>query len=138
MICIVYISSANLGLSRGEILNIVDDSRINNNKNGLTGLLLFNKGTFMQLLEGEENAVDALYKKIEKDRRHTDVKLLLKETITHRNFSNWTMGFKDIEKLKEKNSEYLNSFLTEDLNFSIYQNNPYRALGFLETFKRII
>lgn len=138
MICIVYISSANLGLSRGEILNIVEDSRINNNKNGLTGLLLFNKGTFMQLLEGEENAVDALYKKIEKDRRHTDVKLLLKETITHRNFSNWTMGFKDIEKLKEKNSEHLNSFLTGDLNFSIYQNNPYRALEFLETFKRII
>lgn len=138
MICIVYISSANLGLSRGEILNIVEDSRINNNKNGLTGLLLFNKGTFMQLLEGEENAVDALYKKIEKDRRHTDVKLLLKETIMHRNFSNWTMGFKDIEKLKEKNSEHLNSFLTEDLNFSIYQNNPYRALEFLETFKRII
>lgn len=138
MICIVYISSAKLGLTHGEILNIVADSRINNEKQGLTGLLLFNSGTFMQLVEGEESNVDVLYRKIEKDRRHTDMKLLLKEPITHRNFSNWTMGFKNIEKLKEMNSEFINSFLNEDLNFSVYQKNPYRALRFLETFKRII
>ena len=138
MICIVYISSAKLGLTYGEILKIVKDSRINNEKNGLTGLLLFNSGNFMQLVEGTESAVDALYRKIEKDRRHTEVKLLLKEPITHRNFSDWTMGFKNIEKLKEMNPELHNSFLTDDLNFSVYQQNPYRALKFLETFKRII
>jgi len=138
MICIVYISSAKLSLTHGEILNIVEDSRINNEKNGLTGLLLFNSGNFMQLLEGEESDVDALYRKIEKDRRHAEVKLLLKEPITHRNFSNWTMGFKDIDKLKEINPELFSSFLTDDLNFSVYQQNPYKALKFLETFKRII
>lgn len=138
MICIVYISSAKLGLAHSEIMNIVEDSRINNEKNGLTGLLLFNSGNFMQLLEGEESIVDALYEKIKKDRRHTEVKLLLREPITHRNFSNWTMGFKNIEKLKETKPELLNSFLTDDLNFAVYQKNPYRALEFLETFKRII
>jgi hypothetical protein len=47
------------------------------------------------------------------------------------------MGFRNIEKLKEINPEILNLFLEEDLNFSIYQQNPYRALQFLETFKRI-
>ncbi|MEN0037925.1 MAG: BLUF domain-containing protein [Cellvibrio sp.] len=138
MICIVYISSAKLGLTHSEINNIVEDSRINNEKHGLTGLLLFNSGNFMQLLEGEELIVDTLYTKIEKDRRHRDVKLLLKEPITHRNFSNWTMGYKNIENLREVKPELHNLFLTEDLNFSIYQNNPYRALKFLETFKRII
>lgn len=137
MICMVYISSAKLGLTHGEILNIVEDSRVNNKKIGLTGLLLFNSGNFMQLVEGEEPVVDDLFKKIEKDRRHTDIKLLLKEPITHRNFSDWTMGFKNIEKLKETNPALRNSFLTDDLNFSVYQQNPYRALKFLETFKRI-
>ena len=92
----------------------------------------------MQLVEGVESTVDALYKKIEKDRRHTEVKLLLKEPITHRNFSNWTMGFRDVTKLKQINPEFHNSFLDDDLNFSIYQDNPYRALKFLETFKRIV
>jgi len=138
MICMVYISSAKLGLTYGEILNIVGDARTNNEKNDVTGLLLFNSGNFMQLVEGTESTVDALYKKIEKDRRHTDVKLLLREPITHRNFSDWTMGFKNIEKLKQVNPEFLNSFLDDDLNFSVYQQNPYRALQFLETFKRII
>lgn len=138
MICIVYISSAKLGLTHGEILNIVEDSRVNNEKIGLTGLLLFNSGNFMQLVEGEESVVNGLFRKIEKDRRHTDIKLLLKEPITHRNFSDWTMGFKNIEKLKETNPALLNSFLNDDLNFTIYQQNPYRALTFLETFKRII
>ena len=138
MICIVYISSAKLGLTYSEIVNIVEDSRTNNEKSGLTGILLFNSGNFMQLLEGEELAVDGLYRKIEKDRRHTEVKLLLRHSITHRNFSNWTMGFKNIEKLKQMKSEFLNSFLTDDLNFSVYQKNAYKALEFLETFKRII
>lgn len=137
MICMVYISSAKLGLTYGEILNIVEDARVNNKKNDVTGLLLFNSGNFMQLVEGPESTVDTLYKKIEKDRRHTDVKLLFKEPITHRNFSDWTMGFKNIEKLKKNNPEFFNSFLDDDLNFSVYQQNPYRALQFLETFKRI-
>lgn len=137
MICMVYISSAKLGLSYGEILNIVEDARVNNEKIGVTGLLLFNSGNFMQIVEGAESTIDALYKKIEKDRRHTDVKLLLKEPITHRNFSDWTMGFKNIENMKQMNPEYLNTFLDDDLNFSVYQQNPYRALKFLETFKRI-
>jgi len=137
MICMVYISSAKLGLTDGEIINIVEDARINNEKSEVTGLLLFNSGNFMQLVEGHEPTIEALYEKIRQDNRHTEVKLLLKESITHRNFSAWTMGFKNIEKLKKINPEILNSFLEDDLDFSIYQQNPYRALQFLETFKRI-
>ena len=138
MICMVYISSAKLGLTEGEIVNIVEDARINNEKIGVTGLLLFSKGNFMQLVEGEEPVIDTLYEKIRKDNRHAEVKVLLKESITHRNFGDWTMGFKDIEKLKRISPAALNPFLENDLNFSIYQQNPYRALKFLETFKRIV
>jgi len=138
MICMVYMSSAKLGLTEGEIINIVEDARINNEKIGVTGLLLFSKGNFMQLLEGVEPVIDTLYDKIRIDNRHADVKVLLKEPIAHRNFGDWTMGFKNIEKLKRISPEALNSFLENDLNFSIYQHNPYRALEFLETFKRIV
>ena len=138
MICIVYISSAKLGLTDSEIINIVEDARINNEKSEITGLLLFNRGNFMQLVEGDEQAIEALYEKIRKDNRHTEVKLLLKESITHRNFSTWTMAFRNIEKLKKINPEIFNSFLEDDLNFSIYQQNPYKALQLLETFKRIV
>jgi hypothetical protein len=134
----VYISSAKLGLTENEIITIVEDARINNEKIGVTGLLLFNKRSFMQLVEGEAATIEALYEKIRQDNRHAEVTLLLKESITHRNFSNWTMGFKNIEKLKKINPGILNHFLEDDFNFSIYQQNPYRALQFLETFKRIV
>ncbi|RYY03259.1 MAG: BLUF domain-containing protein [Gammaproteobacteria bacterium] len=138
MICMVYISSAILGLNDRQIANIVRTSQINNEQLGITGILLYNNGNFMQLIEGEEEKVEALYEKVRGDRRHTGVTLLLKEPITHKNFDNWVMGYRNIDNLKKIEPELLSPFLDEDLNFSIYKKNPYRALQFLEMFKKII
>lgn len=138
MICIVYISSVRLGLSSREITAIVHEARVNNQKLGITGMLLYNGKDFMQLIEGEKAIVQDLYEKVRKDHRHSDVTLLLKESITHKNFDNWSMGYKNVQGLKNINPDILNSFLTEELNFSIYKDNPYRALHFLEMFKKII
>ena len=138
MICMVYISSAVLGLNDRQIASIVRTSQINNEQLGITGILLYNSGNFMQLIEGEEEKVEGLYEKVKEDRRHTGVTLLLKEAITHKNFDNWVMGYRNIDNLKKIEPELLSPFLDEDLNFSIYKHNPYRALEFLETFKKII
>jgi len=138
MICMVYISSAVLGLNDRQIASIVRTSQINNEQLGITGILLYNNGNFMQLIEGEEEKVEGLYEKVRGDRRHTGVTLLLKEAITHKNFDNWVMGYRNIDNLKKIEPELLSPFLDEDLNFSIYKKNPYRALQFLEMFKKII
>jgi|SRR3954463_9471322 len=138
MICMVYISSAILGLNDRQIASIVRTSQINNEQLGITGILLYNNGNFMQLIEGEEEKVEGLYEKVRGDRRHTGVTLLLKEAITHKNFDNWVMGYRNIDNLKKIEPELLSPFLDEDLNFSIYKKNPYRALQFLEMFKKII
>lgn len=137
MICMVYISTATLGLSDREINAIIAAARINNGRLGITGILLYNSGNFMQLIEGEVEPVEALYAKINMDRRHTNPTLLIKEEITHRNFEHWEMGYKNLESLKV-DPQISSSFLNDELNFSIYQSNPYRALQFLETFKKII
>jgi hypothetical protein len=92
----------------------------------------------MQLIEGEKQSTKELYEKISSDRRHTQVSLLLSEPITHRNFENWSMGYKNLELDIDIDPAIKSSFLDEELNFSIYKNNPYRALQFLETFKKII
>lgn len=138
MICMVYISSATLGLGTREMGAIVKAAQINNAALGITGILLYNRGNFMQLIEGEKQATKELYEKINADRRHTQVSLLLSEPITHRNFENWSMGYKNLELDIDIDPAIKSSFLDEDLNFSIYKNNPYRALQFLETFKKII
>jgi len=48
------------------------------------------------------------------------------------------MGYRNLNVLKSNDPQILSPFLDEELNFSIYQNNPYRALQFLETIKKII
>ena len=138
MICMVYVSSAAFGLSEREITSIVKTSQFNNEKLGITGLLLYNSGNFMQLLEGDEEKVENLYEKIKQDKRHTGSTLLIKEAIATKNFDKWQMGYRNLNNLKSIDPKILNPFLEEELNFSIYKNNPYRALGFLETFKKII
>ena len=68
MICLVYISSAILGLSQKQILNIVKESKKNNERFDISGILLYNNGNFMQLIEGERAEVERLYEKIRHDR----------------------------------------------------------------------
>ena len=138
MICIVYISSATLGLSESQIASIVKQSQKNNEKIGVTGILIYNSGNFMQLIEGKKAEVEALFEKISQDRRHSGVTLLLKEAITDKNFNHWLMGYRNLVTLKKIEQELLTPFLDEDLNFTHYVKIPHRSLQFLETFKRIM
>ncbi|RYY02331.1 MAG: BLUF domain-containing protein [Gammaproteobacteria bacterium] len=138
MICMVYISSAVLGLSDREIGGIVKVAQRNNEELNITGILLYNGGSFMQLIEGEDEKVERLYERIKNDPRHTNVTLLLKEKITHKNFERWFMGFRDVQNFINIEPEIASSFLNDEFNFSIHENNPHRALTFLNTFKKII
>jgi hypothetical protein len=63
---IIYLSSGIKIFSDEEINDLLKVSRNNNEKNGITGLLLYSDGNFMQILEGEKEAVENTYKKIAK------------------------------------------------------------------------
>jgi len=58
----------------------------------ITGALCFLDGIYFQYIEGESWAIGALYKRIEQDIRHQDVKLLVYEPIAQREYPNWTMA----------------------------------------------
>lgn len=87
----IYVShsTAPLPLELKEILAV---SRKNNPGRGISGAMCFLDGVYLQFLEGEAVAVDALYQKIEKDPRHTDVKMLVHEEISQREYPNWSMA----------------------------------------------
>ena len=61
----------------------------------MSGLLVYTKGSFLQLIEGPDPVVIELYNRIRGDQRHADVSLLFKEKIEQRSFENWSMGFVD-------------------------------------------
>jgi hypothetical protein len=71
---------------------ILARSQAHNPARGITGLLCVGGDVFVQVLEGDREAVSDLYGAIANDRRHTCVRLLRFEEIAERRFAQWTMG----------------------------------------------
>ena len=116
---IVYTSTATEPLGRTELMELLKGSVQRNTRAGITGLLLYNDGTFMQTLEGEEEVVIKLFAKISRNPRHHRVIPLIHEPIERRNFSNSAMAFRDLDAPELRNlpgySEFLNTPLNGDL-----------------------
>ena len=79
--------------------SILAQSRSHNPASGITGILCYGGGIFLQALEGGRMQVSELYGHIQKDPRHKDVVLLSYEEITERRFGGWTMGQVNVAKL---------------------------------------
>jgi hypothetical protein len=77
-----------------DLENILDSSRCRNLEAGITGVLLYYRGAFVQILEGGKESVENVYEKfIGPDLRHTALNKVHQNTITHRSFGQWSMGF---------------------------------------------
>gem|GEM_PF-567065 len=95
---LIYHSQAAPNLENAELANILATARTFNKAHDITGCLLFHKGQFLQILEGEFEAITELYSKIKKDSRHTDVITLHMKEIDNRIFDQWSMAYKVIEE----------------------------------------
>lgn len=96
----IYVSTAAPTLTLADIDSLLVQSRARNERDGLTGVLLFGGGNFMQYVEGPGAAVDALRSRIATDRRHYDVHYILHSPLDRRRFTAWTMGFLSAEPRK--------------------------------------
>lgn len=90
---IIYISTASMYFREETLEEMLVHFRKNNETYQITGMMLFSEGIFLQVLEGEDKVIDALVKKIKKDKRHHSVIQLDTKTIETRIFPNWLMGF---------------------------------------------
>ncbi|MEM9561783.1 MAG: BLUF domain-containing protein [Actinomycetota bacterium] len=93
-----YASAATRPFTDDELDELLTTSRANNAKRGVSGLLLYHEGSFLQVLEGERSLVEALFDKIAEDPRHTDKLLLFRNDGVQRCFDHWTMGFHRLRK----------------------------------------
>jgi hypothetical protein len=94
----LYASRPSASPTASIVESIVEQSRRNNPRSGITGLLCCTESVFIQVLEGGRNNVCRLIDAIIRDERHTHVQILLFEEISERKFGNWTMGRVDIGK----------------------------------------
>lgn len=99
MLSLVYVSSATQLFSDDDLKALLEQSRNKNTRLGLTGLLLHKDGNFMQVLEGEEEAVLQIYATIQGDLRHHGILELTRQQIQEREFASWSMGFKNLNGL---------------------------------------
>ena len=99
LVRLMYCSRSQEALSTGELDAIVAKSRSNNPARGITGVLCFGGGIYLQAIEGGRNQVNGLYTHIVKDPRHKDVVILAYQEISERRFGGWTMGHVRLDKL---------------------------------------
>jgi hypothetical protein len=100
LVRLLYASkAAEAAAAEGLAESIVQQARRNNPELGITGVLCYGGGLFLQVLEGGRDPVNALYNRIVCDRRHQRVTLLSYEEILERRFSGWTMGQVNLAKV---------------------------------------
>lgn len=111
----LYISTAP-GLSNDAVSAIVEDSVRNNSAQGVTGLLLYNGRNFLQLLEGNAEALDALMERIKSDPRHDGFSVLYRGVSESRACPEWDMKWVKIVDSTSVRRETLERDLPSDLN----------------------
>lgn len=94
---LVYVSAATIprgqGHFRAEMSDIMAACERNNPRAGITGVLVYDRGRFIQMLEGPRACVDRIYARICEDTRHTEITLRLIEPARERLFEDWAMSF---------------------------------------------
>lgn len=128
----IYVSHALPDLGEQELQQILRSSVRRNDAAGLTGFLLYGHGLFLQVLEGEPAAVDETMHRIRCDPRHARIQDLLCEPIHQREFSRWTMGFKDLGRDDLAREPYL-PFAGRALTLEQLQLRPRYALQLLRS-----
>ncbi len=90
---LIYASEASAPMRIGDIEGILKDARRKNRLLDLTGMLLFDRQFFLQVIEGEPQQLSDLYARLVSDSRHKRLKILQFDEVTERRFGDWSMGF---------------------------------------------
>ncbi|WP_299441518.1 BLUF domain-containing protein [uncultured Aquimarina sp.] len=130
---ISYVSTANPSLTNSEVNELFEFVKLTNNSQKITGILMYSDGNFFQVLEGQKDMIQSLYKKIQLDSRHHNVIKIFDKEITNCSFSQYHSSFKVLGDNKYDHKE-LQQFLNEEKthNPDNYKNIFYLANKFMK------
>jgi hypothetical protein len=100
LISLIYASRSTEYFHEHQIPELLQQVRIANAKQEFTGMLLYISGSFLQVLEGQPEMVDAVFSKILRDKRHTQITSIASESIAERAFEGWTMMHKTLDPVE--------------------------------------
>lgn len=115
---LIYHSENHLGATDGRMirdLNAIMAASIRNNERlGITGALIFDTLWFVQILEGEREAIARTLHRIMQDERHDYVTMMDARPVKERCFGNWSMGLSFLRG--DHSALYARHGLSERLN----------------------
>ena len=136
MIQVSYISSTSRPMSHEALLSLLNECRRNNEKLGVTGLLMYANSTFLQVVEGEDDVVDNLVERICADERHEEIQMLRRTEIDERRYGQWSMGYNEVSEQDLEETEGLRNFSAEDFDFSLLVDNESVVDTLLERYRQ--
>ena len=125
---IIYVSLAAHDMRDDELTAILDLARQKNQERNISGMLIYHRREFVQMLEGERDQIEALYAKIADDPRHQQVYKLWDGPIEERSFPEWTMAFVTAEGTDLEQREGYASLFNLGLTSSRQDNTGKRFL----------
>lgn len=131
---LIYISKAVRPMNEDDLMHILKTSRLRNRMLGITGLLLYRDGLFVQVLEGEHKTVDKLFELVVTDSRHTDVIRVYEGRINQRVYGDWSMSFNYVT---DSDLLAVPGYTEDNLKDSLsnFYNAPMQAQKLLEVFQ---
>ena len=116
MYTIIYKSTMSSGLTHNDIRSLLYYARSFNHENNISGCIFYGNQQFLQLIEGHQEVIVSLYKRIKNDNRHHSIQLLYDSTTQEKMFKDWNMVFFNVklfQDFKNDNDNLLKSVLTE-------------------------
>ena len=90
---LLYCSQAVRAFGEEQLADLLEYSLAWNAQHSITGLLCYGNGHFVQVLEGDATAIESLFARIARDRRHHLVHVLSRGVGPARRFDDWRMAF---------------------------------------------
>jgi hypothetical protein len=102
---IVYRSRATVPFTDIDLFYLLAHSRERNQADGISGVMLYDRGHFFQWLEGPNQPLGQTWNRIRSDERHADIQVLADQPVPVRLFEGWSMQLAHRDKQHESNVE---------------------------------
>ena len=135
---IVYSSEASPGFGPAEVEAMLAESRVRNRAFGITGVLVLVDGVFLQVLEGEEDDVLDLMERIERDPRHHDIHVFVREKTEARAFPSWSMAYVTPDAGEVAGWARLEGATTIERVMASIEKEPERLPGVVVSILRVV
>jgi hypothetical protein len=131
---VIYVSNAAPSLSDDDIREIVESSYRRNVLRNITGIMLYSRRRFLQVLEGEESVVEHTLARSLEDARHHGIQILAKSAIAERIFIGWSIGIRDLHAPDAPTWPGYVSFFAQGFDAESITARPGPALDILKAF----